>query len=135
MRLVAREIGREKDDAVLLAAIERVCGRVVDSLTRWFGPYGALALLTRALARAQKFQPALAQISVNGAVSPSLAGFAESAKVHGVQATTDGAIALLAVLTDLIGRLIGTDLALNLIEQSAPRSSTPGNDHQKATDQ
>ena len=119
----------------MLASIDRVCGRVADSLTRWFGPYGALALLTRALARAQSAQPSLAAITVSSSASPSLNGFAESAKAHGVQATAEGVIALLAVLTDLIGRLIGTDLALNLLEQSAPRSSTPGNDHQKATDQ
>ena len=134
-RLVAREVGSETDDAALLASIDRVCGRVADSLTRWFGPYGALALLTRALARAQSVQPSLAEISVNRSASPSLNGFADSAKAHGVQTTADGAIALLAVLTDLIGRLIGTDLALNLLEQSAPHSSTPGNDHQKVTDQ
>lgn len=134
-RLVARELPAANDDAALLAAIDRVCGRVVDSLTRWFGPYGALALLTRALARAQSFQPSLAEIAVNSTASPSLSGFGASARVHGVHATADGAVALLAVLTDLIGRLIGTDLALKLLEQSAPGSAMPDNDHQKATDQ
>jgi len=131
-RLVARELPAEDDDAALLAAVDRVCGRVVDSLTRWFGPY-ALALLTRALARAQSVQPSLAEISVNSTASPSLSGFGTSATVHGVQATADGAIALLAVLTDLIGRLIGSDLAETLLEQSAPGVSAPGTDHQTAT--
>lgn len=130
-RIVARELGANSGDAALLIAVERVCARVGESLSRLFGPYGSLALLTRALARAQTFEKSLSAITVSSAPVPSLRGFAESAGANGAQATAESAVALLAVLGDLIGRLIGADLALSLLEQGANGSSTAGDVQQK----
>lgn len=134
-RLVAREIGGETGDAALVAAVERVGGRVVDSLTRWFGPYGALALLTRAVTRAQPLHRSLAPVRVDSTAVPSLSGFSDSAMTNGARATAEGAVVLIAVLADLIGRLIGVDLAVRLLEQSMSGPPIPGGVHQNVTEQ
>jgi hypothetical protein len=48
----------------------------------------------------------------------SLDGLSDSAARHGAAAATEGAAAVLAALIELLGRLIGEDMALSLLEQS-----------------
>jgi hypothetical protein len=98
---------------------ERLFAHLLAGLSRWFGPFGSTALLTRALARAQAHHNALASISVSTDDPSALVGCAESVRTHGVAAFTDAMVGFLAALADLIGRLIGNDLATNLLEQSA----------------
>ena len=130
-RLYAREASSDGDDAALLAAAERLCLRVPDGLSRWFGMYGSRALLMRALAKAQRDHPSLSGVSVTDAKSPCVVGLAESAHAHGAKSVAEGIVAVLAALADLVGRLIGDDLVVNLLEQSAAASAagdpmTPG---------
>jgi hypothetical protein len=87
-------------------------------LSRWFGPYGYHALLARALADARAEHPALAVVRVNSVPSPELAGLADAARAHGAGAAVAGAEAVLASLIDLLGRLIGDDLAMTLIDRT-----------------
>lgn len=126
-RLFANEARGESTDDALVAAAERVCVLVSEGISRWFGPYGSLALVTRALTRAQADHPSLASVTIATESSWRVTGLAESAKTHGANATVEGVVAMLAALTELIGRLIGDDLATNLLEQSvamAPSSDT-----------
>lgn len=123
-RLFARELRGGADDAAVVEAAERVCARVADGLSRWFGPYGSLALITRALVRARAHHPALAGVAATAAHPPCLTGLAESARAHGAKATAEGVVAVLAALAELIGRLIGDDLAASLFEQSTPEPRT-----------
>ncbi len=118
-RLFARELAGTSDDAARVAAAERICLRVSEGLSRWFGTFGSRALIARALVRAQASHPALAAVTSADEPAPCLSGLAESARAHGAQAATDGVITLLAALADLIGRLIGDDLAASLLDQSA----------------
>lgn len=118
IRLLARESGGGADDAALVAAAERVCTRLSDGLSRLFGPYGSRALFTRALARAKVAHASLSAVMVSPAPSVCLTGLTESARAHGVKATAAGIIDMVAALGDLIGRLIGDDLAVKLLDQS-----------------
>ena len=124
-RLFAREAGENPSDAALVLACERLPARVADGLTRWFGPYGALALVTRALLRAQASHPALTAVKVQSGPGPVFAGWPASLAEYGAKATAAGAVALLEALAVSIGRLIGDDLTLTLLEQSA--SALPAN--------
>ena len=117
-RLFANEAGGETTDDALVAAAERVCALVSEGISRWFGPYGSLALLTRALTRAQADHPSLVSVTIAAESSWHVMGLGDSAKTHGATATVAGVVAMLAALADLIGRLIGDDLATTLLEQS-----------------
>jgi hypothetical protein len=118
-----RETGGEIDDVALLAAAERICMRVQDGLSRWFGPYGSMALVNRALTRAQSEHSALAAVTLSSAHAPRIVGLVESSQAHGAAATVDGIVSMLAALADIIARLIGDDLAINILEQSITVSS------------
>lgn len=96
---------------------------MIDGLARSFGPFGARTLVERALARAKLDHPSLNGVTCTAAQPPEVTGLVESARANGVAAVMEGAVALLATLTDAIGRLIGDDLAVKLIEQSIPPSA------------
>jgi hypothetical protein len=121
---VARRVFGSTDDGVagddaLLESSERIGSCVPDALARWFGPYGSLALVARALAIAESEHPALSGVTAASGASPRLVGLGASAGTHGSLATSQGVIAWLAALLDLLGRLIGDDLALLLLEPCA----------------
>lgn len=117
-RLFVREVAPDAPDAVVVAGAARLCTRVADGLTRSFGPFGSVALLARALARAQTDHPALHGVAYDSVQLPIIAGLEASAERHGAQAVADGTIAMVARLTDAIGRLVGDDIAAALLEQS-----------------
>ena len=130
-RLFAIAAAGATGDAELVTAAERACLDAAEALTRWFGPYGSLALLTRAFGAAQSEHPALSEVSVVTSAdskTPSLSGLAASARTHGAGATSEGVIVIITALADLLGRLIGDDLAASLLEQSViARGSTSSN--------
>lgn len=115
----ARETSRDP-----LAVAESVGVQLASTLSRWFGPYGYHALLTRALADALLTHPELADVRVENTSDPVLKGLAEVAAAHGVEATMEAVITLVAGIADLLGRLIGEDLAMNLMEQAVPDVSS-----------
>lgn len=101
-----------------VAAASRVLARLGDALARWFGPYGYFAVLSRALAQARVDHPALAEVVVRGPASAVLEGLPEAAHAHGAHATLEGITNVLAGVVDLLGRVIGEDLAPQLVERS-----------------
>ena len=120
-RLFARAAGSTTHDAALVIAAERICLESAEGLSRWFGPYGSLALVTRALDAVKPKHPALSEVTVAASatsLSPSFTGLAAGARAHGARATSEGVIAMIAALADLIGRLVGDDIAATLLEQS-----------------
>ena len=109
-----------------MTSVEYIGTCVPDALARWFGSYGSLALVTRALAITVPEHPALTTVTAASAQSPRLIGLAASARVHGATATANAVTALLASLVELLGRLIGDDLALMLLEPCASREVERG---------
>jgi len=88
------------------------------NLSRWFGIDGTNALFARALVRAQADHPALANVTYAHQSAVCLERLAESARIHGANAAADGVAATLTALIELLGRLIGQDIALRLVEHS-----------------
>jgi hypothetical protein len=118
-QLLAREISAPAGHETTAAA-DRVCRRVSDELSRWVGTDGCRALFARALATAQGAgHPALDMVRTSARSVYCLDGLTESATRLGDAAASEGAAAILAALIDLLGRLIGDDMALNLLETSA----------------
>lgn len=119
-RLLARDAPAEAAPDAVAAATERVCGRLSANLSRWFGIDGTNALFARALVRAQADHPALANVRYSRQSAVCLEGLAENARIHGADAAAHGVAAILTALIELLGRLIGQDIAMRLVEQSVP---------------
>lgn len=100
-----------------VAAAERAARELAQELARSLGPYGVHALLTRALAQARGDHPALAAVRVRAPDAFGLEGLAAATQPHGAGAVTAGVAAVLAALIDLLGYVIGDDMAVNLVSQ------------------
>jgi uncharacterized iron-regulated protein len=105
-----------------VAALQRTCLRVSDNLRDSMGDAGCNALLARALARTEADHPALKDIRRLDEDNIHLDGVLASIEAHGVAAVTAAIEALLAALVGILGRLIGEDMAIRLIDHDASRS-------------
>jgi hypothetical protein len=122
LRLLAREraakgLGTPADRLTIAEGVGRA---LATTLSRWFGPYGYHALLARALADALLTHPVLGSVRVQSPADPTLVGLADAATAHGIDATIEAVTAVLATTVDLLARLIGEELAMNLVEQAMP---------------
>ena len=103
--------GSAGDDVAARAAL--LCTQLDSGLSRWVGVVGYHALLDRALGLTRPAHPALANVSCRVGDTASL----ESAiRDHGAESVAAGMIALLESLTELLGRIIGEDLAAHLVD-------------------
>ena len=110
------------------AAAERTALRIMAGLSRWFGGFGSQTLLARALAAARRQHAVLADVSIG---EPTLLeGLDAAVKVHGGPAAEEAVISTIVALAALLGRLVGDDLAISLLEQcvASPEggSDSPG---------
>jgi hypothetical protein len=123
LRLLSTDRGlRESDSNApdLATAVNEAFARLSGALTRWFGPFGYHALLSRSLAHARSDHLALDTVRIRSATHPSLEGLAEGIERHGADAVSEGIVATLVALIDLLSRLIGDEMALRLINQCVP---------------
>jgi hypothetical protein len=125
-RLLARETSASDDPAMVAAALQRALVRVWANLGDSVGDDGRDALLARALARTESDHPALKDICRlnNGAIH--LDGAVASVEAHGVAPVTAAIEALLAALLEVLGRLIGEDMAMKLLDHDLPAPSPDG---------
>jgi hypothetical protein len=119
-RLVAREATTGDAPDVAAAAVQAACERTYQTLSRWLGANGSYALFTRALAQAQAEHPLLRDVRFRTQSEPGLEGVTESIQVHGAAAVAAGLESVLVGLIELLGRLVGHDMAARLVEQSVP---------------
>jgi hypothetical protein len=109
-----------RDSAARTAAA--ACDALYRELSRWVGPDGCHALFTRALAQARTEHPALGQVQLHARAEPYIDGVAEAIIAHGDPATAEALESMLVHLVELLGRLIGDDMAMKLIERSLAAS-------------
>ena len=103
--------GTAGDDVAARAA--HLCTQLDSGLSRWVGTVGYHVILDRALSLTRPAHPALTNVSCRIDDTASL----ESAiRDHGAQPVAAGMIALLESLIDVLGRIIGEDLATHLID-------------------
>ena len=99
---------------------ERVFSQVSDNLVRWIGPDGSQALFARALVLAQAQRSALNAIPAPARSGLFLESLAATVDPQDTNTVTDAAVMILATLIELLGRLIGNDLAIRLVLERAP---------------
>lgn len=88
------------------------------ALSRWIGSDGCHALFTRARAQEQPTNRALESLQLSPRHDPYIIGVEESIGEYGVDATADAIEAMILGMIELLGRLIGVDMATSLIERS-----------------
>jgi len=106
-------------------AAAAACDHLYRELSRWVGPDGCHALFTRALAESRAQHAALGAVDLHARSDPYVDGVAEAIMAHGDPATGEALEALLVRLVEILGRLIGDDMSMILIERSfaaLPRS-------------
>jgi hypothetical protein len=125
-RLIAsgRSDGGGGDSRARAAAA--ACDRLYRELSRWVGRDGCHALFSRALAQARIDHPALGKIQLRARAEPYIDGVAETIIAQGDPATAQALEAMLVSLVELLGRLIGDDMAMKLIERSLGASEGRG---------
>jgi hypothetical protein len=108
--------GTGGDSRARAAAV--ACEDLYRDLARWVGRDGCHALFTRALAQARTDHPELEEVRLRPLSQPYVEGVAETIMSHGDAATAEALESMLVHLVELLGRLIGDDMATNLIERS-----------------
>ena len=104
-------------------------------LSRWVGLDGCHALFSRSLSEARTDFPALAQIEIRARSQPHIDGVAETIMARGDPATAEALEFMLERLVELLGRLIGDDMATKLIERSfsaSERTQASGDSQEEA---
>jgi hypothetical protein len=127
-RVLARDAasGKGGEPKTVGAALQRTCLRVSENLRDSMGEDGCAALLARALARTEADHPVLRNIRRGNDGNIHLDGVVASVEAHGVAVVAAATEALLAALVDILGRLIGEDMTIRLIDRDAPRSPPDG---------
>ena len=113
------------DDTTARATAD-ACDKLYKDLAQWVGPDGCHALFSRALAEARREHDTLDQISLRPGADPYVNAVAETIITHGDATTADALESMLVRLVELIGRLIGDDMAITLTERSIPARAEAG---------
>ena len=108
------------DNAARAAA--SACDLLYRELSRWVGADGCHALFMRALGQARIEHPALVQIQLHPRSDPYIDGLAATIMAYGDAATAAALESMLVRLLELLGRLIGDDMATKLIGRSLAAS-------------
>lgn len=107
--------------------IARVAGQLGAQLRlglgRWIGVDAYQALLQRAAVTARAAHPTLDGASCLGEDSSVTLA---AVRVHGAAAVVDGLVTLVALVIELLGRIIGQEMAIHLVERcGAPPPHEP----------
>ena len=99
------------------------CDQFYRELSRWVGADGCHALFVRALAQATTEFPLFRKIQLHARSEPYVEGVSEAIKAYGDDETAEALQALLIRLVELLGRLIGDDMVMKLIDRSVTASA------------
>lgn len=121
-QILARELAKVEmpTAAHAASAAERAFAEISVSLVRWIGPDGSQALFMRALGLAQVQRPALKAIPPPARSALVLGPLAATVDPQDTNAVVDAAAMILTILIELLGRLVGNDLAIRLIGHGLP---------------
>jgi hypothetical protein len=92
-----------------------MCTQLRAGLGRWVGTTGYRALLDRAIRLARAENPALGSLSCHGGEEPVITA---AVRAHGAGQVAAGMVVVVAALIELLGRIIGEEMAVRLVEQT-----------------
>jgi hypothetical protein len=114
----ARAVGDTSTPEEVAAAAERTCTQLQAGLARWVGTMGYRALIDRALLLARAEHPALGSLSCHGGDEPVTTA---AVRAHSAAEVATGMVALVATLIDLLSRIVGEEMAVELVNQAVAR--------------
>jgi hypothetical protein len=117
-RLISSRPPHTKRGDTAARAAAAACDNLYRELSRWVGPDGCHALFTRALAETRPEYPALEKIRLHPRSEPYIDGIADSIMAYGDPETATALESVLLRLVELLGRLIGDDMAGKLIDRT-----------------
>lgn len=115
------------------AHADRVCADLRVGLERWIGAEGYRVLLDRSLVLARMEHAALRDLGCRGGEPTAIAA---AVRAHGPARLRAAMVTLLGALIELLGRIIGEDMAVRIVQQTlvpAPRDA-PGAETRGAQD-
>lgn len=122
--IIRRSIDRRRasagSESAASVAAALATGDLAAGLSKWIGTDGCHALFTRAKAEAEATHPALGALTLRPRAAPYVEGVDGALETYGDAATLDGIESMLLGIVELLGRLIGPDMAKNLIDQGLP---------------
>jgi hypothetical protein len=110
-----RTAGDASEPEEVAEAAERMCTQLRAGLGRWIGVTGYRALLDRAIGLARAEHPALGSLSCHGGDQPVTTA---AVRANGAAEVAAGMVASVAALVELLGRIIGEEMAVRLVEQT-----------------
>jgi len=113
-RLWARAADGASTPVEFGAAADRMSAQLRESLGRWIGGLGYVALLERALVQARAEHPLLEDVAGNGNDAPVIAA---AMREQGAEGPSADLVALVTELVELLGRIIGNDMAVQLVDR------------------
>ena len=117
-RLVDRETSTGTANTTRASATALAGEGLYRALSRWIGSDGCHALFTRARAQEQAGNRPLESLQLSPRHDPYIVGVEESIGEYGNDATADAIESMIVGMIELLGRLIGVDMATSLIERS-----------------
>lgn len=134
--IVRRLIGgrphkQQRGDTAARAAAS-ACDSLYRELSRWVGSDGCHALFARALAETRPQYPALEKIQLRPRSEPYIEGVADSIMARGDPETAEALESMLIRLVELLGRLIGDDMAGKLIARTFDSEQRPDDTREEA---
>jgi hypothetical protein len=114
-RLWQRAVGDSNTPEDVAVAATHMCTGLRVGLTRWVGTMGYRALIDRALLLARAEHPALGSLSCHGEDGPVTTA---AVRAHSAAEVATGMVALVAALVELLGRILGEEMAVRLVEES-----------------
>jgi hypothetical protein len=117
-RLISSRPTRQKRGDTAARAAAAACDSLYRELSRWVGPDGCHALFARALAETRPQYPALEKIQLRPRSEPYVEGIADAIMARGDPETAEALESMLIRLVELLGRLIGDDMASKLIDHT-----------------
>jgi hypothetical protein len=113
-RLWQRAVGDSSTPEDVAVAATRMCTELRVGLSRWVGAMGYHALIDRALLLARAEHPALSSLQCHGGDEPVPTN---AVRAHSPAEVATGMVALVAALVELLGRIIGEEMAVRLVDQ------------------
>lgn len=121
-----RAVGDSAQQAEVAASADRLCGNLRIGMVRWIGGEGYRALLARSLGETRRGHPALAGLTCFGDDEPAIRA---AVRKHGADAVATGLVAVLRAMITLLGRIMGEEMAVHLVEQNC----TPSHQAERAS--
>ena len=112
-----RAVGDSTPEDVAVATTH-MCTELRVGLTRWVGAMAYRALIDRALLLARAEHPALGSLSCHGEAEPVTTA---AVRAHSAAEVATGMLALVATLIDLLSRIVGEEMAVELVNQAVAR--------------